>query len=372
MLVWVIDPGHPGELNQCLGVAKALTRHAAGRTEVIKLKLRNKRLRSAFTAALYLNAFSGSRHRWLVTMLYRLLFAGPQLDGAKPDVTVSTLGRGEMPALFLRQFLGSRAIHIGAPTRTSSKNFDLIIRMPTQNMDVLDAPTVTLDIAPTPILLDDADFTSPLIERWRRQASRLCAVLIGGDGSGYKYRPDEWRTLADELARLASEQNIGIILTTSRRTGPVAENAFRTNAALGQSLVHAGWYGQASPGTIRDFLAAADFVICTEESRSMISDAIAAGKLVYTVSPSHAHPREARLLELLASQESAKRIKRIRLDQISRLDVDTDENGQFSPRSECWSAAVLREIEQSLPELAALLSVEQTTGRHDVARTSRE
>jgi uncharacterized protein len=372
VLIWVLDPGHPGELNQCLGLAKVLVDRSAESINIVRLELRSKNLAPFFRRALASKLFSKDRPRWLAMILYRLLFKGPRLNDEIPTITVSTLGRGEMPALFLQQFFGSRAFHIGVPKRMPSNCFDLIVRMPTQHMQHLDGPTVTLDIAPTPVTLEDGRYTSPLIARWRTQARRLCAVLIGGDGSGYKYRQNEWSDLAKKLADLSSNRDLGILLTTSRRTGTVAENELKSNAGLQRILVHAHWFGQRSESTLRDFLAAADFVICTEESRSMISDAIAAGKAVYTIRPQHAYPHEARLLELVASQETARRIKRVRFDDVGDLDIDADRKGYFAARSECWSVTVLREIEQSLPALYAVLAFERTGAPHDIERTSRE
>lgn len=351
-LVWVIDTGLPGATNQCLGIANAMPFP----TKVVKLRLRSSRLAPLFKAAMNAGAFSRNKPRWFTNLVYRLLFSGPSLSCQKPDVSISTLGRSEIPALFLQKFFGSFALHIGVPTRTPSSCFDLIVRLPSQQMEALDCPAVTVDIAPTAVRLESVRaYTSPLVARWRKQERRLLTVLIGGDGNGYKYRPDEWRSLAQGLADLAKNQDLRILLTTSRRTGPIAEKVLKSNAASQSSVIHVVWFNDSSPSIIIDYLAAAEAVICTEESRSMISDAVAAGKNVYTVQPNYAHSRDPRLIELLQTQEAERRIKRITLDQIASLDLDGDALRYFRPRTECWSAELLRGIERSLPDLWQLM-----------------
>ncbi len=348
LLVWVIDPGLPGETNQCLGVAAALARATPVRVEVVRLRLRNKWLAPLFRLALQTPIFTWSRVRWPVTALYRLFFSGPQLGREAPQVTVSTLGRGEIPALFLRQLYGSYALHIGIPRRIPSGDFDLVMHLPSQDTSKLHCPTVALDIVPTPVLLGDVRaYTGPLVEQWRKLGRRLCAVLVGGDGAGYKYRPDEWRRFAQGLQQLSKKQSLGLLLTTSRRTGAIAETEIKDVTGL----AHAVWFCDGSPGILKDYLAASEIVLCTEESRSMISDAIAAGKCVYTARPEHAVGKDSRLSQMLKAHEARRRVKRVTLDEIGDIDIDSDIASYFQPRAECWSSELLRAIERSVPDL---------------------
>jgi mitochondrial fission protein ELM1 len=285
ILVWVIDPGLPGETNQCLGVALALARRATVRIELVKLRLRSNALAPLFYLALRAGLISRGAARRPRGILSRMLFSGPSLAKDLPAITVSTLGRGEVPALLMHE-LGSHALHIGLPRRVASNHLDLVIHLPSQDAASVECATVAIDIVPTPILLDDVRaHTSPLVTEWCGRNGRLFAALIGGDGSGYTYRREEWRQFASSIKQLARKLDANILLTTSRRTGAVAEKVLKANLSDFSNLAHAGWFGDKSQSTMKDYLAAAKFVICTEESRSMISDAIAAGKCVYTVRP---------------------------------------------------------------------------------------
>ena len=115
--------------------------------------------------------------------------------------------------------------------------------------------------------------------------------------------------------------------------------------------MHAVWSGDTTPGIMKDYLAASDIVLCTEDSRSMISDAIAAGKCVYTVRPRQAGNSDLRLSEMLQAQEARRRVKRITLAAIGEIDAERDIADYFKPRERGWSADLLAAIERSMPDL---------------------
>jgi hypothetical protein len=101
---------------------------------------------------------------------------------------------------------------------------------------------------------------------------------------------------------------------------------------------------------VLDYLAAAEVVFCTEDSRSMISDAIAAGKAVYTLRPEKC-AAVAVSTEFLALHEARRRIRRLRLTELPAVDVDSDLATYFEPLTECWSGRLLDALQTALPAL---------------------
>src|SRR5688572_14047968 len=174
-------------------------------------------LQPLFRFALRRNLLDEFQSRRSSRLMARLLFSGLPTGGQRPDVTVSAMGRGEIAAAFLRKSIGSVALHIGIPGRMPHECFDFLITVAPLDNSRLRRPSVSLDMIPTPVLLDDvrARVGAP-IDGWKAQRARLWAVLVGGDGAGYSYRPDEWRSLAEGLRRLASANGAGLLLTTSR------------------------------------------------------------------------------------------------------------------------------------------------------------
>jgi mitochondrial fission protein ELM1 len=298
------------------------------------------------------NLLDDFQNRRSARLLAWLLFSRMPTAGERPDVTISAMGRGEIAAAFLRKSIGSVALHIGIPGRMPPECFDFLITVAPLDSSRLQRPSVNLDMSPTPVLLDEVrERRGALAGEWKTHHSRFWAVLVGGEGAGYSYRPDEWQSLAGGLRHLASANGTGLLLTTSRRTGAAAESILKSELQ-GDEVVSAVWYSEGPANAILDYLAAADVVFCTEDSRSMISDAIAAGKGVYTLRPDKcaAVPVSA---EFLALHEGRRRIKRLRVTQLSEVDVNRDLATYFQPLTECWSGRLLDALQTSLPALSA-------------------
>ena len=365
MLIWVIDSGLPGVTNQCLGVARALKAWGNCRIEKANLRLRTRMLQPLFRFALRCNLLDEFQNRRSSRLLARLLFSGLPTSRERPDVTVSAMGRGEIAAAFLRKSIGSVALHIGIPGRMPHECFDFLVTVAPLDNSRLRRPSVSLDMIPTPVLLDEvrARVGAP-VDEWRAQRARLWAVLVGGDGAGYSYRPDEWQSLARGLRRLASAHRAGLLLTTSRRTGTAAERILKEDGLRGDEVVSAVWYSEDPANAIYDYLAAAEVVFCTEDSRSMISDAIAAGKPVYTLRPEKS-AAVAVSAEFLALHEARRRIKRLRLTELSDVDADRDLATYFQPLTECWSGGLLDALQASLPALKARFQASTAGPRRD-------
>jgi uncharacterized protein len=104
----------------------------------------------------------------------------------------------------------------------------------------------------------------------------LVAVLLGGDNRAYRMTEDRFTAFADHLAALAS-QGFGLAITPSRRTDPALTNLLRRR--LAESRIYLWDGGGDNP--YFGLLGAADAVIVTADSVSMVSEAAATGKPVY-------------------------------------------------------------------------------------------
>jgi mitochondrial fission protein ELM1 len=104
------------------------------------------------------------------------------------------------------------------------------------------------------------------------------AVLIGGDNGVYRLTAERMRRLADDLAAL-SRAGFGLMVTPSRRTGPVNE------AILGAALdaVRADVWDGTGDNPYFGYLALADAIIVTADSVNMVTEAGATGRPVHVV-----------------------------------------------------------------------------------------
>ncbi|MCX7338838.1 MAG: mitochondrial fission ELM1 family protein [Alphaproteobacteria bacterium] len=102
------------------------------------------------------------------------------------------------------------------------------------------------------------------------------AVLLGGDSKHYTYTKECVLRLAENLMKMAHGGG-SLLITPSRRTRP---DILDLLAGAIQSVPHQIWHGDGVNPYI-DYLSAADAVVVTGDSISMMSEACITGKPVY-------------------------------------------------------------------------------------------
>jgi hypothetical protein len=102
-------------------------------------------------------------------------------------------------------------------------------------------------------------------------------VLIGGANISYALGPDEIAKLGDALIRAARETGGSLLITASRRTGD--DNVGRLKRALAGTPSFL-WDGEGD-NPYFGLLGLADHLVVTNDSVSMVSEAVATGKPVY-------------------------------------------------------------------------------------------
>jgi mitochondrial fission protein ELM1 len=99
----------------------------------------------------------------------------------------------------------------------------------------------------------------------------LVAVLVGGSNGRFRLEAAEGAALARQLAEMMRLDRVGLALTPSRRTAPAVTAALR--AAL--EPMGAWVWDMAGENPYFGMLALADAIIATEDSVSMVSEAVA-------------------------------------------------------------------------------------------------
>jgi uncharacterized protein len=143
-------------------------------------------------------------------------------------------------------------------------------------------------ISPTPVPIEASTLAAAAVTFRERSGigdSRCWSMLAGGNGAGYLYSADDWRAIADGMKRLAEKHNIRWLITTSRRSGKAAEDAI--SSAIDKASIAATHYAFGSEKNIsyHEILGAAERHFVTEDSHMMISEAIASGRPVHSLSP---------------------------------------------------------------------------------------
>ncbi len=256
---WIITEGIAGTENQCIGVAEAL-----GVEPVIKrIKLRSpwKQL-SPWLSCGHGNALT------------------PDSDSIAPpypDLVIASGRKSIGIARYIREQAKGRTfvVQIQDP-RVNPKHFDLVVvpqHDPTRAENVIVTKAGLHRVTPKKI----ADAKAKFEKQFAKIPHPRVAVLIGGTSKAHTMTAENAKALALQLLHLAERPDIGLLITASRRTGE--ENAKLLRDMLQGPAIHF-WDG-AGENPYFGFLALADYIIVTEDSVSMASEALSTGKPVY-------------------------------------------------------------------------------------------
>lgn len=259
---WILTEGIAGTENQCIGLAEAL-----GMTPVIK------RVKLAFPWK--------KLSPWLPFCHSHALAEGSDnLEPPYPDLLISS-GRKSIGAALdvVKKSHGSTFhVHIQNPKAHVDK-FDLVVA---PQHDGLQGDNVITTRAAlhrvTSKKIEDAK------AKFQKDFSRLphprVAVLIGGSSKAHKMTLENTKALAVQLQQLVDHRKTGLMITASRRTGE--ENTKYLREQLQGPNIYF-WDGTGD-NPFFGILAMADYIIVTEDSVSMTSEALATGKPVYIAS----------------------------------------------------------------------------------------
>lgn len=258
---WVITDGKPGMENQCLGLAEALD---------LKPEVKHISLRTPWRQlSPYLRAF---------LRFARAPDCDP-IDPPWPDLVIAS-GRQSVPVgLRIRRTSRGRTflVQIQDPV-IDPGHFDMVIAPKHDRVrgDNVFLATGSMHRVTGRQLSEAAERHR---ERLAHLPQRRVAVLIGGDNSVYRLTPALMRRLADQLATLARDQGIGLMVTPSRRTGAENEALLRERLA---GLPAEIWDGTGENPYFA-YLGLADAIIATGDSVNMVSEAASTGKPVHIV-----------------------------------------------------------------------------------------
>jgi len=258
--VWVLTEGHIGMENQARGLAEAM-----GIEPVVK------RLHPRLP------------WRYLPPRLWPMPLRAPGPEGDPlappwPDVLITCGKRATAPSVAIRKASRGRifTVHIQDPPLAASA-FDLLV-VPAH--DRVRGPNVLVTQAAvhrvTRKRLDEA--AAALASRLEAIPHPRVAVLIGGSNRKHKAGEAAFEHLARQLAELSRREGAGLLVTPSRRTGARNEAILRQHLA---GLPAEIWDGSGA-NPYFGYLGLADFVIVSRDSVSMVSEACASGRPVYT------------------------------------------------------------------------------------------
>jgi len=275
--LWLLSDGLPGHVNQARGMARLLARGRELTVIEVPVRLRLKWLRPLL--ALWLNLGLG-----LPPALIRAVYDGDWPRQA-PDLVLSAGGNTSFMNALLGRHFGCANLFIGSLRRLRAECFTIVFTLEPVGSE----RNIVMATPPSLVNADELDEMARGMAAGRSDQAPLYALLIGGDGAGFRYGPEDWRDLAEGMAALSASSGCRWLLSTSRRTGAEAERCLRGLVAT-TIVEDAVWFGEAPRPVVREFLAGASCVFVSADSMSMLADAMASGRQTVAFLPRQAAP----------------------------------------------------------------------------------
>ena len=311
MNILVIKDDKPGHYNQTEGLVLILKDiYSNSNIEYIDIEIKNKISRKILKYLLnrFPKLFKDIKSFRYLKYFYKK-FSIPKI---KPDLIISTGGNTSNFNAWLALAYSSKNLLNGALRGLKEELFTYV----TTVIDLGYKNQIILDVAPNTItkekLIEKSIEFSTLHNLDMNQ--KYYSLLIGGDGAGYKYDDKFYDDLIDFVEKTSKEENIKWLITTSRRTPLEVEN--KLEEKLKDYCSYFVSYNKKEEKVLLPFFGLSEAIFVTEESSSMISEAVSTQKTVYTIGIENSNP-----------DKNYKTIldKFVKNDFIMRIDIKTFE-----------------------------------------------
>lgn len=208
--------------------------------------------------------------RWVSARMWPAPLRAVRLPGACEEILLTAGGTAAVVGDALRREGGGRRLVQVQHPRFDPQRFDVIV---VNRHDGLTGPNVVVTRTAlhraTPARLQAG--AAAWRERFADLPRPLVAVLVGGSNGRFRLDGAVAGALGAALAGMMRADRVGLVLTPSRRTSAEAAAALRAAVApLG------GWvWDGAGENPYFGMLGLADAIVVTEDSVSMVSEAVA-------------------------------------------------------------------------------------------------
>lgn len=234
-----------------------------------------------------------------------------------PDMIISTGGNTSNINAWFAYVYDAKNILNGGLRGLNEEHFTLV----TTVLDLGYKNQCILDVAPNTITTEQLENEANQFRNKHHldKSTRYFTLLIGGDGAGYSYDNDFYEKLADSIVKLSNSHNIKWFISTSRRTPIEVENILKEK--LQHVCNYFVAYHESPEKILLPFLGLSTAVFVTEESASMISEAISARKPVYTLQP-QVFDKDKNYQALMNKFEDAHQIERLASMETFQIEKD--------------------------------------------------
>lgn len=263
MKTWIVTDGKIGTEKQCRALA-----------EMLGLKATVKTISVKFPWTLLPPSF------WIKPWSALDSASQKELSEPWPDLIIAASRIASAPIAALKKKLGKKITTIFIQNPYINLNaFDAVIAPRHDELsgsNLISIPGALHNVTKDLLTKESKKWTSILPTDFPRP---WVTILLGGNSNHHTMDLDTIEYFGAQLRHLAQRSSMSFFITASRRTPQEALQVFKT--ALGDSHVFL-WNGLGD-NPYYGFLGLGDFILVTNDSVSMLSEAVGTGKPVYTL-----------------------------------------------------------------------------------------
>lgn len=276
-VIWIISEGSPGHVSQSVGLAEELAAQVSATIRQFECRPRSGGIVRGFIRRFLM----GKLARPLPDLILRhwLRLERPAKDEPAPDVIIASGGKSVFAARTLATKHGVPLIFLGERKPYPATWFHTTFSPSSFDSEPND---IRMDVIPTKIT---PQIVRQAAANWSdRPAGRLWTILIGGLSRSHHYQTGDWERLAEGMTELARRESIRWLVTTSRRSGIELESRLRDLLPPDIVADSVWWCGQPEK-KLSAYLGTAEKVWVTQDSVSMVTEAVATGKPTIVIYP---------------------------------------------------------------------------------------
>ncbi len=325
--VYILESRHHGSNQQLKVIARSIFPDHEAVGKRFELRSRSKLFRVLCSALIRLKRSVGGSSSVSKALSWLALRNGA-VAVSDEDILIAKTPPFEYPAVLLAAGTRAKTVFLGTPKHFSPQDFDVVVSTPSTPCAQAD---IVLETLPTEVHQSSSgtrvkDKASPAV--W--------SLVIGGDAKGYRYGDSFYRTLCHEMEKVSAATGVTWIVSTSPRTGAAAEAIIMEFIrAHPEAVEECILWGKGARGRLHGVFSRSEVALVTEDSASMVSEAVNLGMRTVCIRPDDAGFNSL-VTPLLESLEKNQRILRIDMHELAEMAVRDLADFDFRPLQKNW------------------------------------
>ncbi len=274
--ILLIVDGKAGHTSISRGVIESIREHT--NVNVIEIKARLRSIIFKRILKLLLNRFSfWEGKKWIIDFFYKK-FQFP--EDIKYDMIISTGGTTSFLNIMLSKYLHVPNVYCSSLRGLHYKHFTHLVSIEKHNYE----NEIIVDLAPLVFKYNTSDIDIFRSTYNISKQDQVWSVLIGGRTKEYPFETSDLISMVKNIIDLAKREGATLCITTSRRTSLEVEEKLNDLYEVEKDIIKKiVLYNHKIEKVVGNFLAVSTKVFVTEDSGSMITEAVLSKKNVYTI-----------------------------------------------------------------------------------------